>query len=62
MKHGHFSVFFGAPIFSHHFGSPEVDALRRNGLRFATDGRLVVDETAEVVPAGGWEGAYLKRH
>ena len=26
----------------------EVDALRRNGLRFASDGRLVVDETAEV--------------
>lgn len=25
----------------------KVDALRRNGLRFATDGRLVVDETAE---------------
>ena len=27
----------------------QVDALRRNGLRFAADGRLVVDETAEVM-------------
>lgn len=25
----------------------QVDALRRSGLRFATDGRLVVDETHE---------------